>query len=43
MRSYDINKGYTSNADGATFRGRQPLKDPSGKAYPTDKADQYIT
>lgn len=43
MRSYDINKGYTSNDDGATFHGRQPLKDPSGKAYPTDKADQCIT
>ena len=42
MRSYDINKGYLSNADGANFRGLQPLKDPSGKAYPTDRGDAHV-
>jgi hypothetical protein len=42
MSSYDISKGFLSNADGANFRGLQPLKDPFGKAYPTDRGDAHV-
>ena len=39
-RFYDDIKGCRSLDGGATFRDR-PLRDPTGKYYPIDKADQY--
>ena len=39
-RFYDDMKGCRSLDGGATFRDR-PLRDPTGKYHPIDKADQY--